>query len=231
MACNLAGMSSFMRNTKGNNLPRKGRFQLEERLVKAQQALEKHGIKTRIVATAEEAKQIILEEVQAGQKVGIGGSCTIEALDVVPELMAKGCPVYWHWRGKTPAEVMELRRSQLTSDVFLASSNAITEDGQLVNVDGMGNRVAAMIFGPSKVILVCGQNKVVPNLEAALDRIHNVAAPQNAKRLNTGTPCGATGQCNDCNSPERMCRVTTIIERCPHKTDLKVILVQEDLGY
>ena len=204
---------------------------MEERLVKAQQALEKHGIRTRIVATAAEAKQIILEEVQSGQKVGIGGSRTIESLDVVPELEAKGCPIYWHWRAQTPDEVMELRRGQLTSDVFLASSNAVTEDGRLVNIDGVGNRVAAMIFGPTKVILVCGQNKVVPDLEAALNRIHNVAAPQNAKRLNTGTPCGVTGRCYDCQSPGRMCSVTTIIERRPHKTELEVILVREDLGY
>ena len=204
---------------------------MEERLLKAQQALAKHGIKTRIVSTAEEAKQIILEEVQPGQKVGIGGSRTIESLGVVPELEAKGCPVYWHWRGQTPDEVMALRRGQLTSDVFLASSNAVTEDGRLVNIDGIGNRVAAMVFGPPKVILVCGQNKVVSDLESALDRVHNVAAPQNARRLNTGTPCGVTGHCNDCHSPGRMCSVTTIIERCPHKTELEVILVREDLGY
>lgn len=204
---------------------------MEDRLLKAQQALEKHGIKTRIVATAEEAKEIILEQVQPGQGVGVGGSCTIESLGVVPELEAKGCPVYWHWRGQTPDEVNELRRAQLTCDVFLASSNAVTQDGRLVNIDGIGNRVAAMVFGPGKVILVCGQNKVVPDLEAALDRIHNVAAPQNARRLNTGTPCGVTDRCNDCYSPRRMCSVTVIIERCPHKTDLEVILVREDLGY
>jgi L-lactate utilization protein LutB len=204
---------------------------LEERLLRAQKSLEGHGIKTRIVSTAEEAKQIILEEVQPGQKVGIGGSRTIESLDVVEGLEAKDCSIYWHWRGKTPEEVMALRRGQLTSDVFLASSNAVTEDGRLVNIDGVGNRVAAMVFGPPKVILVCGQNKVVPNLEAAFDRIHQVAAPKNAQRLNTGTPCGVAGQCNDCNASGRMCRVTVIIDRCPSLTELEVILVRENLGY
>lgn len=204
---------------------------MKERLVTAQKALENHGIRTRIVATAAEAKQLILEEIQPGQKVGVGGSRTIDSLGVVPELEAKGCKICWHWQAETPDQVMELRRGQLTSDVFLASSNAVTEDGRLVNIDGVGNRVAAMVFGPPKVILVCGQNKLVPDLEAALDRIHNVAAPENARRLNTGTPCGVTGRCNDCDSPGRMCAVTVIIERCPGKTDLEVILVKENLGY
>ncbi len=161
----------------------------------------------------------------------MGGSRTVDSLGVVPELEAKGCQIYWHWRAQTPAEAKELRRAQLTADVFLASSNAVTEDGRLVNIDGTGNRVAAMVYGPHKVILVCGRNKVVPDLEAALDRIHNVAAPPNARRLNTGTPCGLTGRCNDCDSPGRMCAVTVIIERCPRETDLKVVLVKEDLGY
>jgi L-lactate utilization protein LutB len=204
---------------------------MEDRLLKAQQALTKHGIDTRIVATAAEAKQLVLDEVEPGQKVGVGGSRTVDSLGVVPELEAKGCQIYWHWRAQTPAEAKELRRAQLTADVFLASSNAVTEDGRLVNIDGTGNRVAAMVYGPHKVILICGRNKVVPDLEAALDRIHNVAAPPNARRLNTGTSCGLTGRCNDCDSPGRMCAVTVIIERCPRETDLKVVLVKEDLGY
>ena len=100
-----------------------------------------------------------------------------------------------------------------------------------MNIDGTGNRVAAMTFGPGKVILVCGQNKVVSDVAAGIERIETVAAPLNARRLNTGTPCGITGSCNDCDSPNRMCSVTSIIKRRPKLTDLKVILVKEELGY
>ncbi|BCV23961.1 lactate utilization protein [Gelria sp. Kuro-4] len=204
---------------------------MEDKLARAQVALERHGIKTTVVDTPEEAKAFILKEVRPGQRVGVGGSRSIEALGVVPELEALGCRVAWHWRGNGPEEVLALRRAQLSADVFLASSNAVTEDGRLVNVDGVGNRVGAMVFGPPKVILVCGQNKVVPDLEAALDRVHNVAAPLNGRRLNTGTPCAVAGRCTDCNSPGRMCAVTVIIERRPQKTDLQVVLVRTDLGY
>ncbi|HKM38987.1 MAG TPA: lactate utilization protein [bacterium] len=204
---------------------------MEDRLQRTKDALIKHGIHTRLVNTAAEAKQIILDEIEAGQKVGVGGSITIDTLQVVPELEARGCQVFWHWQAKSAAEASEIRRTQATTDVFLASSNAVTEDGRLVNIDGTGNRVAAMVYGPHKVILVCGQNKIVPDVEAGIHRTQNVAAPKNARRLNTGTPCGVTGRCNDCDSPGRMCAVTTIIERCPGQTDLKVILVREELGY
>lgn len=204
---------------------------MEEKLTRTKAALEKHGIKATIVNTPEEAKALILERVQPGQRVGVGGSVTIEEIGVVPELEAKGCPISWHWRGKTLEEVLALRREELSADVFLASSNAVTEDGRLVNIDGTGNRVGAMVFGPPKVILVCGQNKVVPDLDAALDRIHNVAAPLNGQRLNTGTPCAVAGRCTDCNAPRRMCAVTVIIERRPQNTDLEVILVKSNLGY
>jgi L-lactate utilization protein LutB len=205
--------------------------QMEEKLARTQAALEKHGIKTTIVSTPEEAKAYILEQVEAGQSVGIGGSVTIDQLGVEQDLLAKGCEVRWHWRAKSPAEAAQLRHGQLSADVFLASSNAVTEDGKLVNIDGTGNRVGAMVFGPKKVILVCGQNKIVPDVTAALDRVHNVAAPPNGKRLNTGTPCAITGSCNDCDSPGRMCAVTVIIERKPKTTDLQVVLVRSDLGY
>jgi L-lactate utilization protein LutB len=204
---------------------------MEDKLMRARAALEEHGIRTQVVDTLEEAKALILERVQPGQRIGIGGSQTIEQLGVVPELESRGCQILWHWRGRSPEEVLALRRAQLTADVFLASSNAVTEDGRLVNVDGVGNRVGAMVFGPPKVILVCGQNKVVPDLAAALDRVHNVAAPQNGRRLKTGTPCAVAGRCTDCDSPGRMCSVTVIIERRPQKTDLEVILVRKELGY
>ncbi|HHW91522.1 MAG TPA: LUD domain-containing protein, partial [Firmicutes bacterium] len=116
-------------------------------------------------------------------------------------------------------------------EFYLASSNALTEDGRLVNIDGTGNRVMGMVYGPRRVILVVGSNKLAGSLEAALERIHREACPPNARRLKLQTPCAATGECNDCSSPDRMCKVTTIIEGKPGATDLEVILVGEKLGY
>ena len=128
-------------------------------------------------------------------------------------------------------EVLEALRGEINSDVFLTSSNAVTMDGKLVNKDMIGNRVAAMIFGPKRVFVVVGVNKIVENVKEALERIERVAAPLNAKRLGVKTPCVETGYCTDCDSPDRICRVTTIIERRPSRTDLTVVLVNENLGY
>jgi hypothetical protein len=114
--------------------------------------------------------------------------------------------------------------------VFLASSNAVTEDGKLYNIDGTGNRVAAMTFGPKKVILVCGINKIVKDIDDAHRRAKERAAPMNARRLNTKTPCAETGECADCSSPQRICNVYTALVKKPSRTDITVLLVGEPLG-
>jgi hypothetical protein len=119
----------------------------------------------------------------------------------------------------------------MTSDLFLSSVNAITMDGELVNIDGMGNRVNATNFGPKKVILVAGYNKIVEDVQEAIKRIKNVTAPMNARRLNLEVPCAKLGKCADCNSPNRMCRIVVILEWKPTWTDMLVILVGEELGY
>jgi hypothetical protein len=120
----------------------------------------------------------------------------------------------------------------LTAEYFLTSTNALTQDGKLVNTDNTGNRVAAMIYGPRHVICVAGRNKVVDDLEAAFDRIKNKAAPMNTKRRQDKTPCVKTGKCEDCSSPARICRVTTILDRKTKGVDtFTVILVDQDLGF
>jgi len=131
----------------------------------------------------------------------------------------------------SPAEGLELRRQGLTADVMIASTNAITLDGKLVNLDGMGNRVAAMAFGPKKVILVVGMNKVAPDLESAVARVKNYAAPVNAIRLGIKTPCVETGLCADCKTPQRICNMWSTIEGHMIKDRIHVKLVGEDLGY
>jgi hypothetical protein len=119
----------------------------------------------------------------------------------------------------------------MTSDLFLSSVNAITLNGELVNIDGIGNRVNSINFGPGKVILVVGYNKIVDDVQEAIHRIKNFAAPLNARRLKIDVPCAKVGKCVDCNSPNRICRVIVIHERKPSLTDILVILVGEELGF
>jgi hypothetical protein len=124
----------------------------------------------------------------------------------------------------------EAREKAAKADVYLTSTNAVTENGQLVNIDGTGNRVAAMIFGPKKVFVICGINKIASNLDTAMQRIKENTY-KNARRLKLKTPCAETEKCNDCRSPQRMCNITTIIERKPNKTAMEVIIIKEELGY
>jgi hypothetical protein len=122
-------------------------------------------------------------------------------------------------------------RRQLTCDLFLTGTNALTMDGCLVNIDATGNRAAAMFFGPDKVIVVAGRNKIVNgDIDDAVRRIKGCASPPNTRRLNFKTPCASTGLCSDCSSPDRICRITTIIDRKPRQTDLRVLVVNEDMG-
>ncbi len=180
----------------------------------------------------EEAVKTIMKRISPTETVGIGGSLTIRELGLIEKLVERGNRVIHHWRkGMSEEEVSETLRGEINSDVFLTSSNAVTMDGKLVNKDMVGNRVAAMIFGPKRVFVVVGVNKIVRGLDEALERIERVAAPLNAKRLGIKTPCVETGRCVDCDSPDRICRVTTIIERRPSRTDLTVVLVNENLGY
>lgn len=137
-----------------------------------------------------------------------------------------------HWKsGLSPDEDFQIRREALMTDVFLASTNALTIDGVIVNTDGIGNRVAGMIFGPKHVILVAGINKIVKDVDEAIWRIKNISTPMNAHRLGLNTPCAKVGYCVNCSSNVSICRVTTIIEYKPSKTDFTIILVNEELGY
>ena len=167
--------------------------------------------------------------------VGLGGSVTLREIGVPHALKERGFKVADHWiaRAKKASanEILELRRQQLNSDVFITSTNALTENGELVNIDGAGQRVAAMIFGPKKVVIVAGANKIVKDLEEGFYRARNIAAPINAKRLDRSTPCAVTGICSDCDSGDRICNVTTIIHRKPGITNATVIIVGEELGY
>lgn len=205
---------------------------IEERAKRVIQSLESHDFKALFVKEREEAKKEIRNHLSPGMKIGIGGSVTLREIGVVEMLEKEGYLLYDHWKGGlSKEETLATRKSQMTSDLFLASANAITLQGEIVNIDGFGNRVTSTIFGPGKVILVVGYNKIVENVEEAIRRIKNVATPLNAKRLNLDLPCAKVGRCVDCNSPDRICRVIVIHERKPFLTDILVILVGEELGY
>lgn len=196
------------------------------------EALKKNNFSASYVATGKEAAEKILSMVPANASVGIGGSWTLNQLAIPQQLADRGNTVLDHNKpGLAPEETLAIRRQQLTCDVFMSSTNAITLDGKLVNVDGAGNRVAAMIFGPKKTIIVAGMNKLAYDVADAEKRIKLHAAPVNNKRLDRPNPCVKTGQCMDCQGPTRICNVTTIINKRPGPSDIEIILIGEELGF
>ena len=173
-----------------------------------------------------------------GSTVGFGDSVTLRQIGVV-DALEKGHYVFLNaWKpGISFEENVKLKKQALTSDIFVTGTNALTLDGKIVNVDALGNRVAAMLFGPNKVVIVIGINKIVENLEEALERIRNKAAPLNVKRhpnFEPMPPCGVTGICTDCSSPWRICNKTVIIERQfnnnKYEPVITVVIVGEELG-
>jgi hypothetical protein len=205
---------------------------IEERARKTVEKLEAHDFKALYVKSRQEAVEEIWKYITPKTRVGAAGSITIRELGILDQLEKQGNIVYDHWKpGLSKEKILEIRKSQMTSDLFLGSVNAITMNGEMVNIDGAGNRVNSHIFGPGKVILVVGYNKIVEDVQEGIKRVKNVAAPINAKRLNIDVPCAKLGKCVDCNSPNRICRVVVIHERRPSLTDILVILVGEELGY
>ncbi len=206
----------------------------EQRTRRTVDALKNNGFEALYAPSKEEALEKILQLIPQGSKVSIGGSVTIRELGVIEALNKRGDQVADQWGRKySPEEDLAIRKQQLVSDVFLSSSNAITQDGKLINIDGAGNRVAAMIFGPKKVIVVAGINKIVKDVQEGIERVRNVATPMNVKRVGGRTPCLLTGECDleECRPPNRHCHVITIIEKRPMKTETVVVIVGEDLGF
>ncbi len=193
-------------------------------------ALEKNNMKTMYFEDEKTAIDKILKEIRPEDSIGIGGSMTISQLELPKILMDRGNKVHFHWLESNPEDMEKARQAASRSDVYLTSTNALTQKGQLVNIDGVGNRVSAMMYGPKKVFVVCGINKIVDDVDAAIAYIKSNTY-KNARRLNLNTPCAVTTKCNDCNSPQRMCNVTTIIEKKPMKADITVIIINKELGY
>lgn len=203
------------------------------------EALRKHDFDAHFVPNGEDAKKLILEMISNYETFGFGGSETTRAIGLLDEIRAMGKTIFDHWqedlakwqKNLTKEEILKVRLAEGRCDCFLCSANGISLTGEIINVDGVGNRNAAMIIGPKKVVIVAGMNKVRPNLQSALDRVQEIAAPPLAKKLDYETPCAETGFCSDCNVPKRMCRITTILHRKPLLTDVSVVLVNEALGF
>lgn len=195
--------------------------------------LEKRRLEGSYAANSAQARDEVLAMIPPGTTVYRCGSMTTTVLGLWEKLAAlPGVTIIDPYLpGIPPEESMEMRRRGLTADVMITSSNAITLDGKLVNLDGMGNRVAAMIFGPKKVILVVGVNKIVPDLESAISRVKHYAAPINSIRIGYQNPCVETGLCADCRSPQRICNIWSIIEGQMVQGRIHVKLVGEHLGY
>ena len=206
------------------------RGKLAEHLIKH---LAKRRMEASFAPTAAQAREEIIAMIPEGATVSRCGSMSAVEMGLWPALAQKpGVQVIDPYRpGLSPEESTALRRQGLTADFMIASSNALTLDGKLVNLDGAGNRVAAMCYGPKKVILAVGLNKVAPDLETAMARVKHHAAPINAIRLNLATPCNETGLCADCKSPQRICNMWVIIEGHMLENRIHVKLVGEDLGY
>ena len=196
-------------------------------LEKTGKNLEGRGFRVHRFATGAEAADYLVQTLH-GTSIGIGGSVTIDTLGVYDRLCGSN-EVFWHWKNHAP----ETRERAGKAKTYLCSANGVSENGEIVNIDGFGNRVAGTIYGPERVFLVVGRNKIVPDLNGAIDRARNIAAPLNARRLNRHTPC-AMGEprCRDCRSPEKVCGVMTVFFMPPTSIkEFHVILVDEDLGY
>jgi len=204
----------------------------EKKCRRAVGALTGRGFTAVYCATAQDAADYILKHAEGAASVGFGGSLSVADLKLTIPLLDAGKEILNHGLPDlSPEQRMDIMRRQFTCDLFLTGTNALTLDGILVNIDGNGNRVGAMIFGPAKVIIVAGRNKLVEgDVCDALARVKALASPPNAMRLDKNTPCAATGICADCDSPERICRVTTVLDRRPRFTDTHVLVVNEDMG-
>lgn len=199
---------------------------------KVVEAFKKNDFNAIYFSTAEEAATFIMDHVKPETKVGFGGSMTINNMGIQDKVEAAGGKVLDHGApGLTMEERLATAREELLSDLFLCSSNAITLDGTLVNIDGMGNRVSAMTFGPKKVIVVAGINKICKDEKAAFERLEGIAAPMNNKRLGIPNPCTKTGTCMNCQSKSRICRAYSVLRKKPMVTDITVVVIGENVGY
>ena len=192
---------------------------------KVEQALKDRGYAVSTFSTVQEAAAYLDRQID-GKTVGFGGSVTLQDMGLY-ELLSRHNTVIWHWKSKDPAA----RRDALMTQIYISSVNGLAQTGEMVNIDGSGNRVAATLFGHEKVYFVIGRNKLAPTYEEALWRARNIAGPKNARRLGLKTPCAIKAdRCYDCKSPDRICRGLVTLWSPMLDMAAEVLLVDEDLG-
>ena len=190
---------------------------------------EDHKFHTSFFETKEEAAAYLKEKIH-GEQVGFGGSVTLQEMGLY-DILKEDNDMAWHWRDDMPAA--EARKKAMSSTVYILSANGVAETGELVNIDGTGNRVAASLFGPKRVFYIVGKNKIAPDLSGALKRAKNIACTRNAVRLGVATPCRASADdhCYNCSSPARICNATVILERPMNGMETEIVFINEELGY
>ena len=196
-------------------------------LQKIKENMERRGFGVHIFDTAAQAADYLVENIK-GTSVGFGGSGTVDSMGLY-ERLKENNEVYWHWKDQTPG----IHHKANAARVYITSANGVAETGEIVNIDGAGNRLSATTFDKETLYYVFGVNKIRPTLEEAITRARTIAAPLNAQRLNRDTPCkGKSGKCYDCNSPERLCRAMTItMGRLYTIKNIEVIIINEELGF
>ena len=190
-------------------------------------SLKKRGFETSYFKTGKEASDYVVSQLE-GESIGFGGSKTVEALGLF-ETLGKSNSVYWHWK----QDANEARKGAAEAEVYICSANAVAETGEIVNIDGMGNRLASTLYGKKKVFIIIGVNKITEDYDKALWRARNIAAPLNARRFGLSTPC-ARGEmkCHDCKSPQRICKGLLVLwEKMMGTERAEVVIVGEELGY
>ena len=207
------------------------KMQYDKAGAKVAEALNKRHFDAYYCSDRAEALEKILELIPQDHVVSWGGAATVDELGVKEALRQRGQAVIDRDTAKDAQERQQMLKQALTCDTFLMSSNAISADGQLVNIDGTGNRVAALCFGPTQVVVVAGMNKVAGDLDGAMRRAREVAAPMNAQRFPLKTPCVANGLCGDCKGPDSICAQIVTTRLCKPAGRIKVVLVGEDLGF
>ena len=192
--------------------------------------LKKRGFEVSYFDTAPEAKAY-LNQVIDGKTVGVGGSVTLQQMGLY-DVLSTHNTLHWHWYAGDGVPMVDTHKQAANAQIYLSSINAIAESGELINIDGTGNRVASTLYGHEKVYIVTGINKIAENFDAALWRARNIASPKNCQRLSKKTPCAVKGdKCYDCDSPDRICRGLVVLWEKMSSMDMEVVLIGEELGY
>lgn len=206
------------------------------KLGEIKEVFEDNGYETYVVKSQKAAASLVLDKIIPKMKpksISFGGSMTVVESGLYDKVkkLQKVKVIDTYDTNPPMKEKIERRRQALLTDLFITSANAFTEEGELVNLDGTGNRVAAMAFGPRNVVVLVGRNKLCPDLDSAVSRVKEYAAPVNAMRLKRKTPCAVTGKCQDCNSKDRICNVWAITEKSSPQGRIHVVFINEDLGF